>query len=212
MNRSLVALLSVVLASSAGAQDDDAFVIGARHVVPSAVLGEDREVWVHTPASHETGRDRYPVLVLLDGPRHFHHTTGIVEFLAASRRIPEMIVVGVSNTDRTRDLTPHASDVGRAAPEGGGAADFLTFLCDELVPWVDAHHRTRPTRLLVGHSFGGLFAVNALTVRPGFFAGLIAISPSLQWAGQRTVEDVARWLETDPEVAASVYLTVGSAW
>ena len=48
------------------------------------------------------------------GDGHFHHTTGTVNFLSRTGRIPEMIVVGIPNTtDRTRDLTPPITEVDK---------------------------------------------------------------------------------------------------
>jgi len=78
----------------------------------------------------------YPVMYLLDGEMHFHHATGAVQFLATNGRIPEMIVIGISNTDRKRDLTPStgvASDL-KEDPTAGGADRFLKFMVDELAP------------------------------------------------------------------------------
>ena len=57
-------------------------------------------------------------------------------------------------------------------------------MADELVPWVDARYRTVPYRILVGHSFGGLFNAHALVTRPEVFQAHIAISPSLWWDKQ----------------------------
>ena len=189
-------------------RDDSQVVIGERLTLRSDILDEDRAVWVRVPSGDD--EDRYPVLLLLDGPNHFHHTTGTVDFLARHGRIPPMIVVGVANTDRTRDLTPSApDDPGRFATAGGADA-FLRFLTDELTPWVDERYPTRPMRLLMGHSFGGLFGLHALATRPDFFAGIIAISPSLQWDDQHTVGVIDQWLESDPDVECSVYMTVGN--
>ena len=54
-------------------------------------------------------RDRHRTLsgaALTDGEAQFAHTAATVEFLARNARVPEMIVVAIGNTDRTRDLTP----------------------------------------------------------------------------------------------------------
>src|SRR5262249_24820542 len=74
--------------------------------IKSAVLGEDRTVLVRTPVGYESSKIRYPVLYMSDGDAHINHTASTIEFLTQNGRIPELIVVGVTNTDRTRDLTP----------------------------------------------------------------------------------------------------------
>jgi predicted alpha/beta superfamily hydrolase len=97
---------------------------------------------------------------LLDGEEHFRYTAPIVDFLAANDRIPSMLVVGIASTDprkRTHDLTPPSSAEidNRFAPGNGGADAFLSFLAGALIPYVDQAYRTRPYRLLVGHSLVG---------------------------------------------------------
>lgn len=77
--------------------------------IQSSVLQESRTLTISKPKGYEGTTDRYPVLYLLDGEVHFPYAAGMVNFLAESDRIPEMIVVGVSSQDRakrTRDLTP----------------------------------------------------------------------------------------------------------
>ena len=158
--------------------------IGYGTQVWSETLREPRRLLVYLPPNYEQAREqRYPVLYLLDAEAHFHHATGIVQFLAENGRIPQLIVVGVTNTQRGRDLAPstHSRKELEDDPDVGGAGNFLKFLSSELAPWVEARFRTSPYRILVGHSFGGLFNVYALTSDPQAFQAHIAISPSLWW-------------------------------
>jgi predicted alpha/beta superfamily hydrolase len=172
-------LLAAQVATAADAGSP--VTIGKEYSLHSKVLGEDRKVLVWLPDTYDETRQGYPVLYLLDGAAHFHHVTGIVHFLADKRRIPETIVVGVPNTDRTRDLTTPTRDPEDGERNVGGADRFLEFLAAELVPWVEARWRTQPFRILQGHSLGGLFAVKALLDRPDVFPNAIAVSPSLWW-------------------------------
>ncbi|RKH57748.1 alpha/beta hydrolase-fold protein [Corallococcus aberystwythensis] len=185
------ALLSVLHVSAAIAAGDTPIVIGTRTTLTSKVLGEQRPLMIHLPEGYEAApTERYPVLYVLDAETHFLHVAGMVEFLARTQHLPEMIIIGVPNTDRTRDLTPPFSkaervDDGRllseAAPTAGHADTFLRFFTEELAPYVEAHYRTQPYRILVGHSHGGLFAMHALTHKPESFNAYVAISPSLHW-------------------------------
>src|ERR1700751_5203855 len=74
-----------------------------RLTIKSAVLGEDRIILVRTPIGYETNKVSYPVLYMTDGDAHINHTSSTIEFLTQNGRIPDLIVVGVTNTDRTRD-------------------------------------------------------------------------------------------------------------
>ena len=156
--------------------------------IDSRVLGERRSAAVSLPASYDRlPRQRYPVLVLLDGPEQLAHTESLVRFLARGEQIPEMIIVAVANTQRSRDLTPPLppGSKGRGPLAGdapvGGADAFLAFLSDELLPTLDQRYRTAAWRGLLGHSFGGLFGVHALTEKPELFRAYLLASPSLWW-------------------------------
>lgn len=189
----LGAAAAPVLAQSSPPAADAAMVLGAAQRIRSAALGEERPYFVYAPAGARQGP--LPLIVLLDGDTHFHHVTGIVRFLADQGRIPRAVVVAVPNTtDRTRDLTPPllraGADRGRF-PTGGGADRMLRFLVDELVPEVERTHGASPFRVLVGHSFGGLFAAHAMLARPAAFQGYVAVSPSLWWDGGRYADSLA---------------------
>jgi predicted alpha/beta superfamily hydrolase len=161
--------------------------IGETVTIPSKILGEERTILVSTPPTYDQSSQHYPVLYMTDGGAHLTHTRGTVDFLARLGLMPQVIVVGVNNTDRTRDLTPtHVASRtanGRVfeSPTSGGAAKFLDFFEQELFPYVDTHYRTLPLRFFTGHSFGGLFALNALFTHPEMFNAILAVSPSLNW-------------------------------
>lgn len=67
-------------------------------------------------------------------------------------------------------------------PEDGGADRFLDFIAEEVLPLLMTLAPVDPGRLaLIGHSFGGLFALHALFTRPEMFDTLVAGSPSIWW-------------------------------
>lgn len=179
---------SAVLAVQAQPGSD--IVIGKTIVLHSKLLGEERQLLVRTPEGYDRSRDRYPVLFVLDGRDYFDAAVAIVQYRAACGQFPEMIVIGVSNTDRGRDVTPSRSALdaeGNAAPRfrnSGGADDFLRFFKTELIPYVDGNYRTRPFRIIAAHSLSALFVIHAFLTEPDVFGGYIAISPSLWWDGK----------------------------
>ena len=206
----LVAAPAPLLAQN-GANGAQPIVIGQRLSLHSRILNEDRPLWVYTPAGYQQGTDTYPVLYLLDGGGHFHHTTGAMQFLAANNRMPQMIVVAIPNTDRTRDLTPptHAANADRW-PTAGGADNFLRFIRQELQPWVEGEYRTQPYRVLIGHSLGGLFAAHTLITQPETFNAYIAISPSLWWDDEGTARDGQSLFTDHPNLKGALYMTMGN--
>lgn len=194
-----IALTVVAAATTAGAQlpSNGVVTIGTVDSVYSQTLGEQRKFLVYTPPSYADTTylpQRYPVLYLLDGDAHFHSVTGLLQILGtgvnATWVLPEMIVVAIANTNRLRDMTPTRVTTGLdgkpspAFAASGGMEKFLHFITGELAPRIESTHRTSPYRVLVGHSLGGITAIQALYTKPEAFDAYVAIDPSLWWDNQ----------------------------
>lgn len=177
--------------------------MGEKVLIHSVILNEDREIWIYVPASFtKESRNRYPVIYLLDGPSFFHATTGMVQYLSSIGKIPEMMVVGISNTNRVRDLTPTHSIQWSDGEEdsavlggSGGGEQFIAFIEQELILYVDSVYATSPYRMLVGHSLGGLTVLNALINHASLFTSYVALDPSIWWDKQHLVKSAttAQW-------------------
>lgn len=163
-------------------------VIGHVDTIFSKTLEENRKVWIYLPESAKTDKNkRYPIAYLLDGDENFHSFTGIIHQLSISNEnkiVPEMIVVAILNTDRTRDLTPNKVVPNEAGQQGyfkssGGGENFISFIEKELIPFIDRKYPTAPNRTLIGHSLGGLLAIHTLIYHPNIFNNYVAIDPSL---------------------------------
>lgn len=186
-------------------------VIGEKLEIESKLLGERRPLMIAKPRGYDDGDERYPVVYLLDGgPQNFRHKAGIVSFLDFAGRAPAMLLVAITNTNRNRDLTPPTQSERdlRSVQTHGGADRFLQFISDELMPWVTKNYRTRPYTILVGHSFGGLFAIHALTTRPEMFNAYVAVDPSLHWNDQGIVKQAETFFKTTTQLDADLYMTM----
>jgi predicted alpha/beta superfamily hydrolase len=186
-----------------------------RLTIKSAVLGEERLVLVRTPVGYETNKVSYPVLYMTDGDSHINHTSSSIEFLTENGRMPDLIVVGVTNTDRTRDLTPVKSTTKNAAGElqfstSGGADNFLKFFETELIPEIEKQYRVQPYRIFAGHSLGGLFAIHAMITKPGLFNSYVAVSPSLQWENGEELKRAEDFLKNQKELKVTLFASIGN--
>ena len=197
-------LLTIIAAATiAGCQNketaqvnnrDNQIIIGHIDSLHSTILKESRNIWVYLPEGvNMSNEDQvgYPVVFLLDGDDHFHSFTGMIQQLSSvngNTVSPEMIIVGIPNTDRTRDLTPTHVDVAYGdstfVRTSGGGNNFLDFMEKELIPYIEKKYPVSGYRTLVGHSFGGLTVINALLDRPQLFENYVAIDPSLWWDDQ----------------------------
>lgn len=178
-------LLLALVATPAWAQQQASSSLWLRDSFKSSKLGEDRTLLIATPANYNRGKDRYPVLVLLDAEDEPQFTAAVanIAFLASRGAIPNLLIVGVANgKDRTHDMTPPATgSTAKTFPTAGGANTFTDFILDEVLPRVRSKYRTLPTTVLAGHSFGGLFALDVAATRPSAFTAIVAMSPSLWW-------------------------------
>ena len=190
--RWLMSLLLVV-AFQAQAQHTQAYTYPPSEVVRihSKVLNEERKVYVHCPKVDSTDKNkRFPVLYLMDGDNHFELLAQYADYLSRPDvlAMPKIIVIGIANTKRTRDLTPTNSILNyedkpdsNSYQGSGGNEKFLQFIETELMPMIDKKYKTEPYKIFAGHSFGGLSSLNCLLTHPDLFDAYIAVSPSLWW-------------------------------
>ncbi len=177
---SILAVLFVLIMSQGFIQaqeDDEDIIIGKYKKIYSAILNEERSLLVHLPSGYEKSQQKYPVLYVLDGgyiPRFFK-VTAAVESLSYEN-IPKLIIVGIKNTDRERDMFPMRTEND---PTSGGGDNFLKFFSEELIPFVDKNYRTDNFRILSGASNSAFFTVYALLENPNLFSAYIASSPTL---------------------------------
>ncbi len=189
--------------------------IGETQKIPSTTLHEDRSIQIYLPPSYSNQKIQkttYPVIYLLDGESNFHYVTGLVEKLSQGpyAYIPEMIVVGIVNTNRSRDLTPTVIIDKQTqqldAKNSGGNEAFITFIQKELFPWVDSHYRTENYKTLIGHSFGGITALNILLNHTPMFNAYIVHDPSIWYDNQVLLKRFEAATKTDLQ-NRKLYLT-----
>lgn len=194
---------------------------------PAKAHAQEYKLYVSLPRNYEKRTaERFPVIYLLDADYAFALTHSLQRHFTDRGLEREAIIVGIaypgaeSDMDvyyrtRTFDYTPSASpyagyDLKIQLPSGGGPA-FLKVLADEIVPEIDRRYRTvTAERMLVGNSYGGLFATYAMLVRPGLFSQFLIVSPSL-WYDQQMIFGVAKdYIAVHRALPAQVFFAVGS--
>jgi len=155
------------------------------HVFTSEVLKDNplhdpyqRPLWVYLPPNYdgETQR-RYPTIYMIQGltgqldmwrnrspfRKNFPE---LVDEVFAKREAPPCIVVWVDCW---------TSYGGSQFVDSPGTGRYHTYLCDEIVPWVDSHYRTlaeRDHRGIAGKSSGGYGSMITPMLRPDLWGGL----------------------------------------
>ncbi|WP_426671389.1 alpha/beta hydrolase-fold protein [Mucilaginibacter sp. McL0603] len=215
-------LLLVAIISTANAQTikDHQVVIGKTDSVASKILNEKRTVWIYLPTGYDpAAKQRYPVVYLLDADWNFAAFSGMEHELSeviGNTVFPPMIVVAIPNTDRTRDLTPTNGNVD---PDGkktddfktsGGGEKFTAFIQKELMPHIDSAYQTVPYKMLIGHSFGGLTAMNIIINHTDMFNSYIVIDPSMWWDSRKLLNQARDVFKQKKFEGKSMFLAIAN--
>ena len=141
--------------------------------------------------------DTYQIIIKrpreFDSTKSYHHVYFTDAAIKSGRVILDQppdstkncILIGIAhkgdwNTKRRRDLIP--SDAGGYNDNNfGKASHFYLFLKEELIPFINKRFVKQKTKVFVGHSFGGLFALYMSMKENKLFDHYYVISPSV-WA------------------------------
>lgn len=187
--------------------------LGEVHEIQSVQLSETRTLNIYLPEGYNSADTaRYPVIYLLDGglDEDFIHIVGLVQFNSFPwiSRVPRSIVVGITNTDRERDMTyPTKIKSDKVKfPTTGGSEKFIAYIEKEVQPYVNRTFRTNSSKTIIGESLGGLLATEILFTKSYLFDRYIIVSPSLWWDNGSLLN---RPLKPNPLLSTSIYIGVG---
>jgi predicted alpha/beta superfamily hydrolase len=217
MKKLILSILTAFFSLCALAQKDNKVTIGTIDSIQSKILNEQRKIWIHVPSSWSAdSKQRYPVLYLLDGDSHFSPVVGVIQHLSGNTICPEMIVVGIPNTDRIRDLTPTHVDAPPPFTDSamlkttGGGERFVSFIEKELMPRIDSLYPTQPYKILTGHSFGGLTVMNVAINHTKLFNAYICIDPSMWWDQMNLLNTTKKSLGEKKFSGTTLYLGIAN--
>jgi len=156
------------------------------HVIVSELLRDnvlkdpfERPLWVYVPPGYEDEPERrYPVVYVIQGytghigmwKNRAPYRSPFVETadaVFAAGDTPPAIVVYIDAWTRYG---------GSQFVDSPGTGRYHSYICEEIVPWVDSHYRTIPDRAhraITGKSSGGFGAMITPMLRPDLF-GLLA--------------------------------------
>lgn len=153
--------------------------------IESNIVNEQRVINVWTPPNYKKKPQPLPVLYMPDGgiKEDFPHIANTVAKLVKNRSIPPVILVGIENTIRGRDLTGHSDieDDAQYCPTTDGAKNFRGFISEELIPTINKKYNTSSHKGIIGESLAGLFVMETFFLKPQTFNFYIAIDPSIWW-------------------------------
>lgn len=160
-------LALLLLTPNFGYSQDVMVKIGQKDSIASEILNEKRNLIVSLPKDYETSNQDYPVLYLLDGLE-----SNLIDARLISYNLRmETIIVAIANTDRDRDMMPLSKPSYKV--DNPQAENFLLFLENELIPYIERNYRTNGKRTIRGRSLSGLFVMYAFLSKPTLFDNYI---------------------------------------
>lgn len=170
--------------------------------IESKEVGETRTINVWTPPNYAESKDSLTVMYMPDGgiAEDFPHIANTIAELVASKKIKPVILVGIENTQRRRDLSPptNVKKDKEIAPVVGQSAKFRAFIQNELIPEINKRYRTTSEKVILGESLAGLFVVETLMFYPDMFDFYVVFDPSLWWNDSYLVKSAKEHLVNLP--------------
>lgn len=153
-------------------------------MLTAKTIPQGYDLYIALPDSYAVSDQTYPVIYILDGQWDFSLASTIAGNLHVDLCLPECLMVGVTYSGespeydslRAMDLSPSPGDAGT-----GRGPQFLEFVKEELIPFIESEYRVTADRTLCGSSFGGLFVLYTLLSAPTLFRRLVSLSPFLNY-------------------------------
>jgi predicted alpha/beta superfamily hydrolase len=181
------------------------------------------------PYGYSISDTSYPVLFSLDANRSYGIVNNMVNILSfPHNEIPSLVVVGIGYpmqgledwvVGRVRDFT---AIINRETEEywhsmydikvkTGGAAQFMEFLCNELIPFIETNYRVSGSdRSLFGYSASGRFVLNTLFHHPEKFKRYFAGSPSISGDNAILFKNEEEYAASHKDLPVRLFMSAGS--
>ncbi len=199
-------------------------------LLQSPNVDQEYKLFIALPSDYDESEESYPVLYVTDANWFFNVFLPLVGLV----RMPPMILVGIGYptdkwTDifrlRARDFLPtrnkeeeriveeiyQASLDSGALMDSGGGGLFLSFIRDELFPFINDQYRTKPDdRALFCYSYGGTFGVYTLFNKPDTFNRYIIGAPDLGWDNELCFQYEQQYAAKRSDLPVKLFFAVGT--
>jgi len=180
--------------------------IGKNRKIVSKILGGEVTYSEHLPDGYDNSKINYPVIYMMNGQiiSSFASAAATLDNLS-NERIPDMILIGISNTDKAGVYWSCPNDSGYV----NGGEIFYKFLKDELIPEIKKNYRTNDYKILAGQSNTGLFVMYNFLFHPELFDAYIVASPMFNWCPDFYLNKTKSFLTDNAQINKKLYVSYG---
>jgi hypothetical protein len=154
-----------------------------RHTVVSELLRgnplgdpHERPLWVYVPPGYDESDARYPAVYVIQGyTGHLGMWANRMPFRQPFVETADAVFAEGAPGCVVVYVDAWTAYGGSQFVDSRGTGRYHSYLCDEIVPWVDEHYRTIPdreSRAIMGKSSGGFGAMITPMLRPDLFGAL----------------------------------------
>lgn len=203
LNNILLLVFILLSINTISSQEADPIPEHETFTIASSQVGETRVINVWTPPAYKNSSESLPVLYMPDGgiKEDFPHIANTLAELIEKKKIKPMILVGIENTVRKRDLTGFTENENdkKMVSIFGGSDKFRAFIKEELFPEINKRYRTTDEKSIIGESAAGLFIMETFFLTPEMFNNYIAIDPSIWWNNLYLLKHAKEYLTKFPD-------------
>ena len=212
----ITSLLSCIACTNdAASQHKDVVPKHENFMLHAPQIGEERTINVWLPETYGTTTDSFPVIYMADGgiAEDFPHIANTIAKLIQEKKIPPVILVGIENTQRRRDLTgfTEVEKDKEIAPVVGGSEKFRAFIKETLFAEIANKYRTTGQKTILGESAAGLFVMETFFLVPDMFDNYIAFDPSLWWNNHYLARTASAHLSNFTSTPKRIWFTSSKA-
>lgn len=175
--KKLIPFLLLFLVASCQKEDFSADLTET-FIIKSNSTGANYCIKVALPENYSPESKKYATIYVLDGEDNFDFVAQNCKDISAKLSTANVVVVSIGyGNDRKVDYTPTKAEGG-----DGGAEKFMQFVENELIPKIESEYAVdtlRSSRVILGHSFGGLLGAYAFTNHNNVFGNYVLLSPSI---------------------------------
>ncbi|PHZ84734.1 alpha/beta hydrolase [Paremcibacter congregatus] len=203
------------------------------HLITSKYVDQTYEIHVWHPAQKKDGSERFPVLYMTDANAGVP-LANLMHYIQGGGDAPRFMMVGIGYpvdhpmggaVVRRRDLspTPEIGSGGKntmpldgileieSGKTSGGAPEFLKFIQEELIPFIDKKYNTiEGDRAFFGDSFGGLFGLYTLFHQPETFSRYIIGSPAIAYDNEAALKYAQDFMDSGKDLKARLFMSAGA--
>lgn len=172
--------------------------------------GASYEIKVGVPANYNPSAEKYATIYVLDGKEIFEFVANKCKEISEKQAVKNVLVVSIGyGKDRSIDYTPT-----KVSDATGGAPQFMDFIETQLIPKIEQDYNadtSREGRVILGHSYGGLFSGCAFAVNNKVFGNYIILSPSFWYDNLVALQLEKNYRDINKNKKQLVFMGIGEA-